>query len=82
MKRITNISQETIIRKMKQGRSALEGNQCDKFLLKTDILERELLAMGREVAIKGLPFVAAFHAFKDVQKACMGMELCADWSET
>ena len=81
MENITQISQETIIRKMKQGRSALEGNQCDKFLQRIDTLERDLLAMGGEVAIKGLPFVTAFRAFKDVQKACMGMELCADWSE-
>ena len=79
---LTNISQETIIRKMKQGRSALERNQCNKFLLRTDTLERDLLAIGGEVAVKGLPFVNAFRAFKDVQESCMGLELCCDWIES
>ena len=73
------LKKEGIVRKMKQGRPALEGNQCNAFLQKTDKLEQDLLREGGDITIKGLPFVVALRAFKKLQEGCLGMELADDW---
>ena len=67
-----------IIRKKKQGKAALEGNQCDKLLSKVDILERDLITEGGEAVIFGLPYVKAFRDFRSVVQSCFGTDLMVE----
>ena len=64
-----------ITRKKKQGKAALEGNQCNKLLSKVDILERDMMKEGGEAVIFGLPYVKVFRDFKDVVRSCFCTEL-------
>ena len=64
-----------IIRKKKQGKQALEGNQCSLFLEKVDALELSLMEEGGEAVIFGLPYVTVIRAFKKVVDSCFGVQL-------
>ena len=65
-----------IIRKKKQGKAALEGNQCDQLLSKLDILERDILKDGcGEAVVFGLPFVKTFRDFHKVVQSCFRSDL-------
>ena len=64
-----------IIRKKKQGKAALEGNQCNKLLSLVDILERDIVIEGGEAMISGLPYVKAFRDFRSVVQSCFSTDL-------
>ena len=64
-----------ITRKKKQGKAALEGNQCDQLLSKLDILERDILMESGEAVVVGLPFVKTFRDFRKVVQSCFRTDL-------
>ena len=55
-----------IIRKKKQGKQSLEGNQYDDLLKTVDNLEMSLQKEGVQAVINGYIYVKAFRAFKEV----------------
>ena len=67
--------QNCIIRKRKQGKASLEGNQSREFLQKTDRLENAFYRAGAAVAVKGLPFIASLRSFNVVVEKCFQVEL-------
>ena len=76
------LTKQCIIRKKKQGRRGLEGNQASKFLHKVDNMELALSQQGEAIMIKGAPYVAVMRAYLAVQSSCMGSELKTDYIKT
>ena len=60
------LKKEGIVRKMKQGRPALEGNQCNAFLQKTDKLEQDFFALGRRDYHSGITLCCSPKSFQEV----------------
>ena len=63
------------------GTNSFEGNQARSLLRKADILERDILAEGFDVAVKCLPFVETLKKFNGVVSACFGQELDPTYEE-
>ena len=66
------LEREDIARCVYQGSRGFEGNQAYKLLMKIDILERDIMKMDPETAIKSLPFVLCLRKFEKVVTACFG----------
>ena len=76
------IFQNSIIRKKKQGKSSLEGNQCREFLKKLDKLEQAFFLAGFEEAVNGRPFIASMRSFSRVVDLCFQVELKEGYQES
>ena len=63
------------------GTNSFEGNQARSLLRKADILKRDILAEGFDVAVKCLPFVETLKKFNGVVSACFGQELDPTYEE-
>ena len=76
-----NIVQNSIIRKKKQGKSSLEGNQSQDFLKKTGRLEEAFFRAG-SVAVMGLPFIASLRSFSQVVDQCFQVQLKENYKDS
>ena len=71
----TFLKENSIVRKKKQGKSSLEGNQTRQFLNRLDKLEQAFLQAGGLASINGLPFISVLRAFNRVVEDCFSKEL-------
>ena len=67
----------TIVRKKKQGKADLEGNQARAFLKCLDRLEECLMRESPSVVVQGLGYIAVLRCFDTVVHQCFGVTLDA-----
>ena len=74
------LKDNSIIRKKKQGKSSLEGNQSREFLKKVDQLEEAFITA--DVEVKGQPYIASLRSFNQVVEQCFEVELKDGYMES
>lgn len=74
--------QNAIVRKKKQGKSSLEGNQSRQFLNMTEKLEKAFNEAGESVASKGKPFLASLKSFSKVVELAFQVDLKEGYQES
>ena len=70
-----------IVRKKKQGKADLEGNQSRRFLKCVDKLEVMLMMDCPDRAVVAIPYVEVLKAFNNVVHSCFGVALMADYKD-
>jgi hypothetical protein len=70
-----------IVRKKKQGKADLEGNQSRRFLKCVDKLEVMLMMDCPDRAVVAIPYVEVLKAFNSVVHSCFGVALMADYKD-
>ena len=63
------------------GTNSFDSNHPRSLLKKADVLERDIVAEGFDVAVKCLPFVETLRKFNGVVSACFGQELDPTYEE-
>ena len=72
----------TIVRKKKQGKTDLEGNQSRAFLKCVDKLEESLMRECPDVALLALPYIETLRAFNQVVHDCFGVALHSSYKDS
>ena len=72
----------TIVRKKKQGKTDLEGNQSRAFLKCLDRLEESVSHESCSVIVNALPYIEALRAFNKVVHNCFGANLYSNHKDS
>ena len=73
--------QNLIIRKKKQGKADLEGNQSRAFLKCLDKLEQCLMKESPDAVVNGLPYIETLRALNKVVHTCFGVSLISTYKD-
>ena len=71
-----------IVRKKKQGKTDLEGNQSRSFLKCLDRLDESLSHEASSVVLNALPYIQTLRAFNEVVHSCFGVNLYRNYKDS